>query len=269
MTRFKAIIEYDGTGLFGWQKQPNGPSVQEYIEIAIKKFTNQEISVNGSGRTDAGVHAFGQVAHFDLETKMSEYQIQSAINAHLRLLKANVSVLDIKKVADDFDARFSATKRGYIYKIINQKAQSPLNKNRAWQISIPLDIQKMQEASQYLIGTHDFTSFRASECQAKSPIKTVERIEIISTPCRHCEEQSFVAISSKPYQNWQPCEISLYFEAKSFLHHQVRNFVGTLKMVGTGKIPPEDIKKILEAKDRSKAGETAPAHGLYMNKIWY
>lgn len=247
LSRFKITIEYDGTNLLGWQKQLDGPSVQESIEKAIFTFSHQEVEVYGSGRTDAGVHALGQVAHFDLETEMNEYKLREAINALLRQMKVNIAVLEVEKTHNDFNARFDAIKRSYIYRILNRCAPSPLNANRVWHVGQSLNIDKMFEASKHLLGEHDFTSFRATACQAKSPIKTIDKIEITK----------------------KGDEIEFYFEARSFLHHQVRNMVGTLKEVGEGKIPSEDIKKILEEKDRAKAGATAPACGLYLYKIWY
>lgn len=247
--RYKITIEYDGTNLLGWQRQLDGPSVQEHLEKAIFGFSGQSPEIFGSGRTDAGVHALGQVAHFDLHTDMDEWKLREAINAHLRNQNANIAVLEVEKTHNDFNARFDATKRSYIYKILNRRAPSPLLENRVWHVGHPLDVQKMIEASKYLLGTHDFTSFRATACQAKSPIKTLDKIEI--TP---------IVLSD---------EIHFYLEARSFLHHQVRNIVGTLKLVGEGKLLPEDIKTILDAKDRSKAGPTSPAQGLYLNQIHY
>ncbi|MDD4555915.1 MAG: tRNA pseudouridine(38-40) synthase TruA [Alphaproteobacteria bacterium] len=281
MSRYKITIEYDGTGLLGWQKQLDGPSVQEYIETAIYNFSKKQLSfdkttkefrfiadnldehssiefcdqssdktifiVYGSGRTDAGVHALGQVAHFDLVTEMNEYKLREAMNAHLRQMGANISILEVEKVRDDFHARFDAKKRSYVYKILNRRAPSPLLNNRAWHVNHALDVEKTKEASQYLIGRHDFTSFRATSCQAKSPVKTLDKIEI----------------------SQKGDEIEFYVEGVSFLHHQVRNIVGTLKEVGEGTLEPKDVKRILEAKDRTQAGVTAPACGLYFNKIWY
>lgn len=257
MQRYKISIEYDGTNLLGWQKQLDGYTVQGQIETAVKKFAfskkpNEEelkesFAIHGAGRTDAGVHAICQTAHFDLDTDLSEYRIQEAINAHLKLQKTNIIVFKIEKVADDFDARFSATKRSYIYRILNRQSPSPLRKNLTWHVNEKLDIEKMREASFCLLGEHDFSSFRAAACQAHSPVKIINKIDIIKT-----ED-----------------EIKIYFEAPSFLHHQIRNIVGTIKMVGDGRLSPEDFKKILEAKDRNKAGPTAPASGLFMNHVWY
>lgn len=271
MMRYKITVEYDGTNLLGWQRQLNGPSVQEHLETAIAKVLGFEeayvweqehpspkehlemslktprVEVFGAGRTDAGVHALAQVAHFDLEAEMVDWRLREAVNAHLRNNNAPVSILSVEKVSPDFHARFSATGRGYIYRILNRRAFSVLEKNRVWWVPCSLDVEKMRLGAQYLIGHHDFSSFRASICQAKSPIKTLDKIEIIEK-----EE-----------------EIIFIVEARSFLHHQVRNIVGTLKMVGDGHFKSEDVKYILEAKDRKTAGPTAPACGLYLNKVVY
>ena len=221
------------------------------IKRAFARFVPEGIDhgalVWGAGRTDAGVHALAQVAHFDLALELEDWKMREALNAHLRDLEAPVSVLEVEKVSDDFHARFSAKGRGYIYRILNRRAPSVLLKNRVWWVPVPLDIEKMKAASKCLLGQHDFTSFRAAACQAKSPIKTLDKLDII--------------------QNGE--EILFEVEARSFLHHQVRNFVGTLKMVGDGQLKVDDVEKILEAKDRKKAGVTAPAEGLYLSFVKY
>ena len=245
--RYKLVLEYDGTNLLGWQKQLDGPSVQEYVEQAIFNFCGEETEVYGAGRTDAGVHALGQVAHFDIEKPYDIFRIKEALNAHLRTLDAPVSVLDVSSVDNNFNARFSATGRSYIYRITNRRSPLILDKYRSWWVYVPLDVEKMRQGAQYLLGNHDFSSFRAAKCQAKSPIKTLDKLDIVQ----------------------QGEEISFYVEAKSFLHHQVRNMVGTLKMVGDGHLAPQDIATILEQKNREAAGPTAPAHGLYLSKIFY
>ena len=193
------------------------------------------------------MHATAQVAHFDLETSMDLFHLREAINARLRNLEAPVSVLEVEEVDDSFHARFSAKGRGYIYRILNRRAPTVLQKDRVWVVGYPLDVEKMRLAAQYLLGNHDFSSFRGAGCQAKSPIKTLDRLDIV----QHEDEIDFI------------------LEAKSFIYHQVRNIVGTLKCVGDGKLSPEDVKTILEAKDRKKAGPTAPACGLYLNKVVY
>ena len=245
--RYKITIEYDGTNLLGWQKQNEGVSVQYYLEEAINGFSHQYVEVIGAGRTDAGVHALGQVAHFDLETNMDAFHIKEAINARLRILEAPVSVLEVEEVDGNFHARFSAKGRGYIYRILNRRAPTVLLKDRVWVTGYPLDVEKMRQGAQYLIGHHDFSSFRGAGCQAASPVKTLDKIDI------------------DVYGD----EIVFTVEAKSFIYHQVRNIVGTLKQVGEGRITPEDVKVILEAKDRRAAGVTAPACGLYLNKVKY
>ena len=244
--RYKIHIEYDGTGFAGWQTQKNSISVQEVLENAIFKFSNEKTILYAAGRTDAGVHAIGQVAHFDLEKNFSEDEILGAINFHAR--PHAVCVKSCKMVGEEFHARFSALERGYYYRIINRKAPFVIDKNRAWHVPHQLDVDKMIEASKFLLGTHDFTSFRASQCQAKSPIKTVNQIII---------------------QKISEEEIRIDITAKSFLHHMVRNIVGTLVDVGKGKLKPENLKNILDAKDRKKAGQTAPAFGLYFSYVRY
>lgn len=245
--RYKITLEYEGTNLVGWQKQLDGPSVQEFLEKAIKGFSHQEVEVFGAGRTDAGVHALMQVAHFDFDGDLSEYKMQESINALLRELEAPVAVYKTEKVSDDFHARFSAKGRGYIYRILNRRGNSPLLVNRVWHVTYPLDIEKIREGAKYLLGNHDFSAFRGSGCQAKSPVKTLDRLDIEKIGD----------------------EIIFTVEARSFIYHQVRNMVGTLMLVGAGKLQPEDVERILASKDRSQAGVSAPACGLYLNKVMY
>lgn len=245
MQRFKLTIEYDGTGLAGWQKQENAPSVQGYLEEALLRFTGLPLSTIAAGRTDAGVHARGQVVHVDFSKEYPLHTITNALNFHLK--PHPIAVLQAEAVSDTFHARFSALKRAYTYRIINRNARLALEYLRAWQIHTDLSIERMQEGAQYLLGKHDFTSFRAVACQAASPVKTLESI--------HCEQ----------YEN----EILVHVTAPSFLHHMVRNIVGTLVMVGTGKWEPSHIEQILLAKNRAKAGPTAPAYGLYFMKAVY
>ena len=245
--RYKITVEYDGTNLVGWQKQQEGSSVQEFLEKAIEGFSHQKTEVFAAGRTDAGVHALGQVAHFDLDMDLSEYKIQESLNALLRELQAPVGVLKAEKVTDDFHARFSAKGRGYIYRILNRRGPSPLLVNRVWLVTYPLDVEAMRKGAAYLLGNHDFSSFRGSGCQAHSPVKTLDKLDI-------------ERIGD---------EIIFTVEARSFIYHQVRNMVGTLMQVGNGKLQPEDIKRILAACDRKKAGISAPAFGLYLNRVMY
>lgn len=245
--RYKITIEYDGTNLVGWQKQKEGPSVQEFLEKAIDGFSHRKTEIFGAGRTDAGVHALGQVAHFDLDLELTEYKMQESLNALLRELQAPVAVLKTEIVDENFHARFSAVGRGYIYRILNRRGTSPLRINRVWQVTYPLDINAMKKGASFLLGNHDFSSFRGSGCQALSPVKTLDKLDIAQ----------------------QGDEIIFTVEARSFIYHQVRNMVGTLAEVGSGKLAPEDVKRILEACDRTKAGISAPAYGLYLNKVMY
>ncbi len=237
MTRYKINLEYDGTDLIGWQTNQDGPSVQSLVEDAIFKFCGENVEVYSAGRTDAGVHAISMVAHFDLMRDQDEQTVMRAMNFYL--VNKPVSVLSCEKVSDDFHARFSCVARHYKYVVINRSAPVVLDKNRVWWVPQKLDVGAMKTAAKKLIGKHDFTSFRAVQCQAKSPIKTLGSVSIT--------------------QNGE--EIIFEFSARSFLHHQVRNMVGTLVEIGMGK--PYDIDKIFDAKDRSAAGVTAPASGLY------
>lgn len=245
MPRYKLTIEYDGTGFAGWQRQKNGSSVQQTIEEAIVKFTGETVNLFCAGRTDAGVHAKGQCAHLDLSRDFPARTVQNAINYHVK--PSLIAIVDSTIVPDDFHARFNAMRRYYRYRILNRYAPSVLDLTRVWHISRTLDVEAMQQGASYLIGQHDFTSFRAIQCQAKSPVKTLDEI-IIS---KHGDE------------------IWLELAAPSFLHHMVRNITGTLVTVGQGKWQPEEVKKALEAKDRTMAGMTAPSQGLYFMRVDY
>ena len=245
MPRDKITIEYDGTNYAGWQQQKDAPSIQEELQQAAFKFLAEDVLITGAGRTDAGVHALGQVAHFDTAKTLDPFRICQAFNAHLR--PQPISVLNAEIVSDDFHARFDAKKRFYVYKILNRRSRPALNINRAWWVHQPLDIERMQDAAQVLIGKHDFSTFRAAACQAKSPIKTLDEIRI------------------ERYGDL----IFFYFSARSFLHHQVRNIVGTLKLVGEGVWTKQNVINALEAKDRKAGGPTAAAEGLYFEKIIY
>ncbi|MEY3196897.1 MAG: tRNA pseudouridine synthase [Pseudomonadota bacterium] len=245
MIRYKLIIEYFGPYFSGWQWQDNGVTVEQVIVEAIFAFTKKKTTLYAAGRTDAGVHARGQVAHFDLEEDIAPHRMIRGLNHFL--LPHPVSIISCKIVDLEFHARFSAKKRHYEYLILNRSSPTVIDHERVWHVHTELDITLMQEAAKFLIGNHDFTSFRAKECQSKSPIKTLDKIEI--------KKDGDV--------------IKFSLSAQSFLHHMVRNIVGTLKMVGEGKIFPSDIEKILNAKDRSAAGITAPAYGLYFMKVDY
>ena len=247
MPRYKITVEYEGTNLLGWQRQLDGPSAQEHLENALFAFTKQRSEVSAAGRTDAGVHALAQVAHFDTNKEWDLYRLKEAFNANLRLADAPVVVTKAELVDENFHARFSAIGRGYIYRILNRPAPSVIFQNRVWWVPYALDIDAMKKGAQYLLGHHDFSSFRAAACQAKSPLKTLDKLDITKNGD----------------------EIVFTVEARSFLHHQVRNMVGTLKMVGNGYLEANDIPKILEQKDRKAAGPTAPACGLYLNKVMY
>jgi len=243
--RYKLTIEYDGTGLLGWQRQPMGPSVQEILETAVERFTGKFSLVQGAGRTDAGVHATGQVAHVDLDQDYRPYVVQGALNHHVK--PAAIAVLAVERVPDSFHARLSANHRAYIYRILNRRAPPALERNHVWHVPVALDLDAMIAGAAHLVGHHDFTSFRAAECQAHSPVKTLDRLAVT----RVGEE------------------IHVVPEARSFLHHQVRNIVGTLKLVGAGQWQPDDVKRALDARDRSAAGPTAPPTGLYLTKVRY
>jgi tRNA pseudouridine38-40 synthase len=245
MPRYKLVIEYDGTPFVGWQVQDNGPSVQGVITDAIADFAGERVTVSGAGRTDAGVHALGQVAHVDLAKDWDDDTVRDAINAHLR--PHPVAVLTAERVAENFDARFSAIRRHYLFRIVNRRANLALEQNRAWRIARPLDDTAMHAAAQKLVGRHDFTTFRATECQAKSPVKTLDRLDVV----RNGEEVRVLAM------------------ARSFLHHQVRSMVGSLVHVGEGKWSGDDLAAALAACDRSACGQVAPPQGLYLVRVQY
>lgn len=245
MTRWKLTVEYDGGPYVGWQRQETGPSVQQALEEAVHGFCQEARTVQGAGRTDAGVHALGQVAHVDIDKPADADTVRDAINHHLA--RQPIAVLKAEAVDAEFHARFSAVGRAYLYRILNRRAPPTLARGRVWWVGRRLDETAMQAAAERLIGRHDFTSFRAAECQADSPVKTLDRLEV-----RRSGET-----------------IELVVEARSFLHHQVRNFAGTLKRVGEGAWTPDDVSRILAARDRSKAGPTAPADGLYLTRVVY
>ncbi len=245
MPRYKMTIEYDGTDFCGWQKQKSGVSVQEELEKALAVFAREESEVYGSGRTDAGVHAYGQVAHFDLTKPIDTFAACASFNA---LVRPNaISVLSVEEVPDDFHARFSAVERTYIYKILNRRSPPALDKKRVWHVGLPLDVPAMQKAALLLLGKHDFSTFRDSECQAKSPIKTLDELTVTK----------------------RGDYIFFLVKARSFLHHQVRNMVGSLVEVGLGRWSVDDFHEALHACDRTKGGPTAPAAGLYFQSVRY
>lgn len=245
MPRYRLTIEYDGAPFVGWQMQDNGPSVQAALVEAIAGFSGEHVEVRGAGRTDAGVHARGQVAHFDLDKEMPPDRIRDAINAHLK--PAPVAVLACEAVGPDFDARFSATRRDYEYLIVDRRPPLTLDEGRAWRVPVPLDADAMDEAAKHLLGRHDFTTFRSVHCQARSPVKTLDRLDV----AREGER------------------IVMTVSARSFMHNQVRSMVGSLKRVGEGKWSPADLKAALEARSRSACGPVAPACGLYLVSVAY
>lgn len=245
MPRLKLTLEYDGTPFCGWQRQKGLPTVQGALEDTFADFLGESVTVWGSGRTDAGVHAKGQVAHLDITKTYPPFEIQGGMNKRLHHLP--ISLLAVEEVPSHFHARFSATSRAYEYRIVNRRMPLALEKNRALWVFRSLCVEAMAEAATYLLGHHDFTSFRDSKCQASSPLKTLDELSIE-------KQDEMILIKTR---------------ARSFLHHQVRNMVGTLKRVGEGSWSPQKVKEILEAKDRRCAGPTVPACGLYLTEIGY
>ncbi len=245
MTRYKLVVEYDGTDYVGWQRQDNGPSIQAVLEDAVRSFCAEEVVVHGAGRTDAGVHAAGQVAHVDIAKPVSGETVRDAMNHFL--LDVSVSVLQAEAVDEDFHARYAAAARHYCYRILNRRSQPALDAGRVWWVRVALDADAMADAAQELLGHHDFTSFRATLCQAKSPVKTLDRLDVTR----------------------QGEEVIIEASAPSFLHHQVRNIVGTLKLVGEGKWNRADVRDALAARDRAAGGPTAPAEGLCLVRVEY
>lgn len=245
MPRYKLTIEYDGAPFQGWQFQPDGPTVQGALETAIRDFSGEAAPVQGAGRTDAGVHALGQVAHVDLSKDFDPGTVRDALNAHLRPWP--VAILAAEIVPDDFNARFSAVKRHYLYRIFNRRPDLALERGRAWRWARPLDVAAMHEGAQRLLGKHDFTTFRSTECQAKSAEKTLDQLDVIRSGD----------------------EILIITSARSFLHNQVRSMVGSLVNVGEGRWSPDDLFAALQARDRAACGQVAPAEGLYLMKVDY
>jgi len=245
MPKYRFTVEYDGRPFVGWQRQDNGVSVQQLLEEAVAGFCGEIVTVHAAGRTDAGVHARGQVAHIELERAFRPGKVADAMNAHLR--PNPVAIVDCEEADDDFHARFSATGRSYLYRIVNRRAPLTIDKGLAWWVPSKLDAEAMHEAAQVLIGHNDFSSFRAAICQAKSPLKTLDRLDV-----RRSGEV-----------------IELVVEARSFLHNQVRIMTGSLRLVGEGKWSKDDLRAALDACDRTAAGETAPSDGLYLTGVRY
>lgn len=247
MPRFRLDIEYDGSPYAGWQRQADHHTVQAAIEQAVEKFSGEAISLRAAGRTDAGVHASGQVAHVDLTKDWPSDKVRDAVNAHLQQAGERVTVLKAAVVADDFDARFSATGRHYLYRISNRRAPPALDSGKVWWVPKRLDAAAMDEAAKVLLGRHDFTTFRSTQCQANSPVRTLERLDVMG----------------------DGDVIDIRASARSFLHNQVRSMVGSLKRVGEGAWSAKDLAAALEARDRAACGQVAPPDGLFLVKVDY
>jgi tRNA pseudouridine38-40 synthase len=245
LTRFALTVEYDGRPFMGWQRQDHGPSVQQAIEEAARQVTGEALAVHAAGRTDAGVHALGMRVHLDIQRKITPFRLMEALNALLR--PAPVAVLDCVEVADDWHARFSCVARHYEYRILTRRAPLTWEKGLAWRVPQPLDAGAMAEAAARLVGRHDFTTFRSAHCQADSPLRTLDRLDVVQTGER----------------------ISVFASARSFLHHQVRSMVGCLALVGQDKWSPGDMTAALEARDRSQLGLNAPSDGLFFLRADY
>ncbi|WP_186392180.1 MULTISPECIES: tRNA pseudouridine(38-40) synthase TruA [unclassified Pannonibacter] len=245
MPRYKLTIEYDGRPFCGWQRQANGPSVQAVLERAVKAFSGEEVAIGGAGRTDTGVHATGQVAHVDLEKDWPAETVMGAMNFHCQ--PDPVAILACEKMHEGFDARFSAIRRAYRYRILNRLPPLTFEKGLAWHVKQPLDVEAMHEASQVFIGHHDFTTFRHTRCQAKSPEKTLETFSVR-------RDGDFVIAECS---------------SRSFLHNQVRSMVGTLRLVGEGRWTADTVREALAARDRKACGPVAPPDGLYLTRVDY
>lgn len=247
MPRYRLDIEYDGSAYAGWQRQAGNHSVQAAIEQAIFRFSGDEISLRGAGRTDAGVHATAQVAHADLAKAWPDDTVRDAVNAHMQQAGETVAILAARQVDDQFDARFSATGRHYIYRILNRRAPAALERGKVWWVPKRLDHEAMAEAAKVLLGRHDFTTFRSTQCQANSPLRTLDRFEVTRVGDA----------------------IEIAASARSFLHNQVRSMVGSLKRVGEGGWSADDLRTALEARDRAACGQVAPPDGLYLTGVDY
>jgi tRNA pseudouridine38-40 synthase len=245
MTRFRLFVEFDGGPFMGWQRQGHGPSVQQAIEEAVQAITGEQAVLHAAGRTDAGVHALAMAAHVDITKAIAPFRLTEGLNARLRPLP--IAILAAEIVPDDWHARFSCIGRRYVYRIVNRRAPLTLDSGRAWQVAVPLDADAMHAAAQSLVGLHDFTTFRSVQCQAESPVKTLDRLDVVRTGDR----------------------IEIHAAARSFLHHQVRSMVGCLQLVGRGKWTVADLSGALEARDRAALGFNAPPDGLYFVEALY
>ncbi len=249
MPRYALKIEYDGTGFCGWQRQKDAPSVQGTVETALGKLEEGLEGVTAAGRTDTGVHALAQVAHVDMAREWDPFRLSEALNYHLK--PNRIAVTGCAATAPDFSARFDATYRQYLFRLLVRRAPETHLRNLVWRVGHKLDVAAMAEAAQHLMGKHDFTTFRSTDCQAKSPIKTLKRLDVTQT--------------ETPYGT----EISFVVGARSFLHNQVRSFVGTLERVGAGNWSPDQVRAALEAKDRAACGPVSPPQGLYLSQVDY
>jgi tRNA pseudouridine38-40 synthase len=245
MIRWRLTVEYDGGPFMGWQRQEHGPSVQQTLEEAIHHMTGELVAVHAAGRTDAGVHALAMSSHVEIAKTLTEHRLREGLNALVR--PHPVSILAVEKVADDWHARFSCIGRRYLYRILNRRAPAALDGGRVWHVAVPLELEAMQQGATRLVGRHDFTTFRSAQCQSDSPVKTLDRLDV-----RRVGQ-----------------EIHIEAAARSFLHHQVRSMVGCLALVGRGQWQPDDMRKALEARDRSALGFNAPPHGLYFVEATY
>jgi tRNA pseudouridine38-40 synthase len=254
MPRYKLTIEYDGTPYVGWQRQINGWSVQGAIEAATLELAGQPVTLFGAGRTDTGVHAVAQIGHFDMEKNLPGRIVMDAINARLRIAEERVSILACEQVDEAFDSRFSATARHYRYLIFNRRAHLTFDENRCWWVRKPLNVNAMDEAAKLLLGTHDFTTFRSTECQAKSPVRTLDKLDVRRVETMSGQAGELIEVTAS---------------ARSFLHNQVRSMVGSLKMVGDGRWNNNSLVAALNARDRQACGPVAPPQGLYLMQVDY
>jgi tRNA pseudouridine38-40 synthase len=246
VTRWRLTIEYDGGPFMGWQRQEHGPSVQQALEEALARMTGELPTVHAAGRTDAGVHALAMSAHVEIEKALTEHRLREGVNALVR--PHPISVLSAGHApAGDWHARFSCVGRRYLYRILNRRAPPALDRGRVWHVAVPLDAEAMAEGAAFLVGRHDFTTFRSVQCQSDSPVKTLDRLDV----------------------SRDGDEVRIEAAARSFLHHQVRSMVGCLAMVGRGQWKPEDMKAALEARERAALGFNAPPHGLYFVEAIY
>ena len=245
MTRWRLTIEYDGEPFFGWQRQADGPTVQQVLEEALHRMTGERASFTAAGRTDTGVHALAMPTHVDVTRSLTPHRLREGLNALVR--PHPVSIIDVEEVADEWHARFSCLGRRYRYRILTRRAPPALDHGRVWHIPVPLNVAAMSEGAAHLIGRHDFTTFRSAQCQSDSPVKTLDRLDVVQAGE----------------------EIHVSAAARSFLHHQVRSMVGCLAMVGRGQWSPDDMRKALEARDRAALGLNAPPRGLYFVEAIY